>query len=199
MLVGMRRLLFFLLLTVAAAPAFAEAKLVLKDGTVLSGRSVQRKDDLYLLEGEQGAVIPVPVELVQQMQLLEEGTVPTGIVVAKPKTVGGPAWAGKTPPFRDQVAAFGKPGYVPPLPPVDPSWRPTSDWTDEGKGPLAPLHWTVAPFDPTWTPTSAFTKAGDVTNFRPTRWFANPINPVWRPIDSWGDTVWFRPLVAPAE
>jgi hypothetical protein len=194
-----RALLAIVLAGLAWGPALAEAKLVLRDGTVLTGKSVQRKDGLYLLEGEKGSIVPVPAELVAQLQLLDGMRAPSGIEVAKPKTVAGPAWAGTTPPFREQIAAFGAAGYVPPLPPVDPVWRPASDWTEEGKAALLPVRWSVAPMDTSWTPKSAYTKAGDVTGFHPVRWFAPRINPVWTPVDSWGETVWFRPLVAPTE
>lgn len=196
---GMRRLCSILVLLLAAAPALADARLVLKDGTVLSGRSVQRKDDLYLLESSGGSVVPVPAELVAQLQLVDTEGAPTGIEPAKPKSVAGPAWAGTTPPFREQVAAFGKSPYVPPLPAVDPAWRPASDWTEEGKAALMPLRWSYGPLDEAWTPKSAYTKAGDVTNVHPVRWFSPSLNPVWQPIDGWSETVWFRPLVAPSE
>jgi len=194
----MRRLLMLLLTLGFALPALAGARLVLKDGTVLDGKAVQRKDDLYLLETAKGAVVPVPVELVAQLQLVEIEGAPTGIEPARPKSLAGPAWAGTSPPFRDQVAAFGKSPYVPPLPPVDPVWKPASDWTDEGKAALLPVHWSYG-LDASWAPKSAYTKTGDVTNFRPVRWFAQSVNPVWQPVNSWGETVWFRPLVAPAE
>jgi hypothetical protein len=194
----MRRLASILLLTLAAAPVLADAKLVLKDGTVLAGRSVQRKDDLYLLDSGRGSIVPVPAELVAQLQLVESGAAPTGIEPARPKSLAGPAGAGESPPFREQVAAFGKAPYVPPLPPVDPVWKPSSDWTEEGKAALMPLRWSYGPLDAAWTPRSAYTKAGDVTEFHPVRWFSSPVNPLWQPVDSWGETVWFRPLVAPA-
>jgi hypothetical protein len=196
---AMRRLVPFLALLLAAAPALADARLVLKDGTVLAGRSVQRKDDLYLLDSGHGSIVPVPAELVAQLQLVESESAPTGIEPTGPKSLAGPAWAGATPPFREQVAAFGKSPYVAPLPAVDPIWKPATDWTEEGKAALMPVRWSYGPLDAAWTPKSAYTKAGEVSGFHPARWFSSPVNPVWQPIDGWGQTAWFRPLVAPAE
>ena len=56
-----------LVLIVTMVPALAGADLVLHDGEVLEGVSVERKGLLYMLENEDGDVIPVPVELVQQL------------------------------------------------------------------------------------------------------------------------------------
>jgi hypothetical protein len=182
----------FLVVLSIVPPALADAKLVLKDGSVLSGTSVERKDGLFLLARDDGSIVTVPTELVKELRLLD-----TGLTVAKPRALAGPAWAGKSPPFRDQIAAFGKSPYVPTLPPVDSTWRPTSDWSkDKGKGPLAAVRWTVAPMDSTWLPKSGFPEAPEL---RATRWFSAGIDPVWKPHDSWKGTVWFSPLLGPRE
>lgn len=189
----MRRATLALLavLVPAAAPIFADAKLVLSNGAVLSGKSVVRKDDLFLLEWADGSIVTVPAELVKEMQLLEGKEPPTGLTFSSPRSLAGPAWAGKTPPFREQIAAFRARPYVPPLPPVDPVWRPTSGFrSNEGASALAPVRWVAAPIDPAWRPRSGFRgEAG----LRPTRWFTVALDPTWEPRDSWKGTKWFTP------
>jgi hypothetical protein len=189
------------LLLLAPANAYAGAELLLNDGTVLVGASVELRDDYYLLSWDGGSVVPIPVELVKELRLIEApDPAPTGMRVGQPQTLAGPKWAGQTPPFRDQIAAFRREPYVFPPPAVDTTWTPTSSWGEgTGKTQFNPARWRTSPIDPNWTPRSAFRASGDVTEFNPARWYVPSINPVWEPRDAWAPTVWFRPLIAPRE
>ncbi len=168
-----------------AISAFAGAELVLEDGQVLSGKSVERKKDLYFLELSTENVLPVPAELVRELRLTgEDDPAPTGLRPAEAETLVGPPGKIEFPNTAEQLAVLDQgrsrfqAGWL------DPVWRPSSDWTfDPSMNNFNPARWYQAPIDPTWTPSSAFGASGDVTDFNPARWIEAPIDSTWWPTD----------------
>ena len=91
-----------------AGTAFAGAELVLVDGRVLSGVSVERKEDAYHLAGENGAVIAIPAALVREMRLTGgDAPPPTGLTFSRPAVLAG--FDAPPPGRREMLAAFGRP------------------------------------------------------------------------------------------
>jgi hypothetical protein len=66
-------------------PLCAGTELLLFDGTVLDGVSVQRLEGNYLLTTEDGQAITVPVEVVESVRL--RGGTPTGMRTGEPVTL----------------------------------------------------------------------------------------------------------------
>ena len=186
------------ILVLAAVPATAGAKLLLSDGTVLEGASVERKDAFYLLrvEDEDGTeeVVAVPAQLVEQMRLSAgDDPAPTGLRAAKPQTLSGSEDTPDLPKTDEMLFIFGEPARSYARGVVDPRWRPRSDW-DNGlyRNQFNPARWFKAPVDPTFIPKSAYRQSQDVTRFDPARWYSAPLDPVWRPRDGWR---WFESIL----
>ena len=98
-----------LALLLSSLAAQAGAELLLKDGQVLVGRSVERKETLYLLTLESDDLLPIPIELVSGMRLTgDDDPAPTGLEKAEPKTLVGPPEAAELPTRGDQMAVFGE-------------------------------------------------------------------------------------------
>ena len=182
----------FAALALGSSPLRAGADLILEDGKVLEGTSLERsKEGVYLLKLEDGQVVIVPVELVKRIRLTGgemDDAAPTGLRPGPENLAGVPVEPPKT---REQLASFGRAPARFRRATVATEWTPVS-----GLGPdvteFNPVRWFRAPTDFNWTPTSAFTVAGDVTEFNPVRWYRSPTDPIWRPTSGWRTaTVWF--------
>jgi len=185
-------------LALAVTAARAGADLVLLDGRLLEGRSVERKEGAYLLTTSLGNVITVPVELVKEMRLTGgDAAPPTGLVFSTPKTVAGQEM--KAPGRRDQLAAFGRPPALFQGSPMTGRWYPRDAFEGKDATNFNPVKWAKATIDPVWSPLPAFSKTTDVTGFRPARWFRASIDPVWLPRDGFAPREWLPPVVKPRE
>ena len=181
-------------IALAVVPAFAdEVVLVLEDGQELRGVDVERTPEAYVLTLATGEKLSLPASLITEVRLSAEGATkddpprepPTGIEVTEGKELTGAPDDGKTPRIDDQLAAFGddnrsnfRRG------PIDPIWRPTSDWdlsTDVTE--FNPAHWYRAPIDASWTPRSAYDGSYDVFSGKRASWQRSLIDPTWRPTD----------------
>lgn len=191
-------------LVLASLPAAGAAELVLDDGQVLTGESLERKDDLYLLELESGSVLPIPIELVLEIRLtgdddeqaeradvepqeraeLDDDAPASGIEPAEPRTLAGRPGGADLQDRPEQLAVLGPPARFA-RGVIDPVWRPRSDWggreTDVTQ--FNPARWYRPPIDFRWRPTSNYTRATDVTNFDPADWYRPPIDSTWWPTD----------------
>ena len=165
-------------------PAFAAVKVTLRDGRVVEGTEVEREQEFYLLRLESGSVLPLPAELVIQVELdVDEDTAPAGLTLAEPRTLAG--WPGTPdlPVLADQLRVLQ--GSISRFRPniIDPYWKPTSDWsnTPEINNNFNPARWYRPPIDPHWEPTNSLGQ--DVTRFNPVRWYRAPIDSTWWPTD----------------
>jgi hypothetical protein len=193
---------------VALAPALAGAELVLEDGQVLSGTSVERRGDLFHLELASGGVLPIPVELVLELRLTGEepaesesdpDEVPaqpaptaegaedepaSGMRRSEPRTLAGRPGGAELRKPHEQLAVLGPPARFR-RGVFDPVWRPSSDWggpaTDVTQ--FNPARWYRPPIDPRWQPSSDYTRGSDVTQFNPVHWYRPPISSTWWPTD----------------
>lgn len=180
--------LLVLVVLLGTPPAHAGAELILQDGKILSGESVQRKKEgVYLLTTEDGDVLTVPVELVKKLRLTggePEEDVPTGLKVAEPGNLVGPPESFVPPTTREQLAAFGRPPALFRRPAIDSNWRPKNSLGPDVAN-FNPARWYRAPIDPFWKPVSAFQASRDVTSFHPVRWYQPALDSVWRPTSGW--------------
>ena len=191
------------LLVLAALPAPAAVEIVFEDGTEISGSSLEREGDLYLLKLETGETIAFPFELVSLVRLTDEvaGLSEAEESVGLPdlgEELAGEGYAPVRPTApSEQLAAFGRGPAAFRTPPVASSWTPEdslgyrSDVTQ-----FNPSRWFRPAHDPTWGPTSGYEKTSGPPDFNTSRWYRPPVRSVWRPRDGWGSTVWFPPLFA---
>jgi hypothetical protein len=174
----------------AVLPASAGAELVLDDGQVLTGLSVERKDGYYNLELESGSILTLPVLLVVEVRLTgddaPEEEPPTGIRVTGPEVLAGPPEPVRPPRTSEQMQVFREPAARFPRNLIDQGWRPENDWeTDpELTNNFNPATWARGVVDPTWQPQSAYRTSGDVTNFSPARWLRGVVDSTWYPRES---------------
>ena len=182
----------------AASAALAGAELVLKDGTVLSGTDLELKGDVYVLRTSSDAALSIPWQLVSRVRLIgDDVPAPSGIRLSKAQQLAGPPEAPRTPGYREQLAAFGRPPARFPESPIPSRFHPSSDIgeaTDVTE--FNPSRWYQPPIDPIWTPQSAFSRADDRTEFNPARWYRSPVDATWRPVDAFGGTRWFAPVAS---
>jgi hypothetical protein len=179
-----------------AAPALAGAELVLLDGRVLSGTSVERKGDEYLLTGDRGVVTAIPAALVKQMRLTGgDSQPPTGLTYAEPQVLAGTTIEG--PGRREMLEAFGRPPALFKPPSRTQNWLPTDGFEGKGYTEFRPTKWVPSVIDPIWRPPSIFTAENDVTQFRPVKWRPTIVNTNWRPHDGFGETEWFPSVATP--
>ena len=194
----MRALPLCAFLVLAGLPAFAGAELTLKDGTVLSGTDLELKGDVYVLRTSSDAAISIPWQLVRGVRLIgDDLPAPSGIRLTHAQQLAGPKEPPRTPGYREQLGAFGRPPARFPQSPIPSRWHPSSDigeGTDVTE--FNPARWYQAPIDPIFTPQSAFSKADDRTEFNPARWYRAPMDSTWRPVDGFGGTRWFAPVVS---
>jgi hypothetical protein len=192
----LRALSAALLAAAVASPALAGAELVLVDGTVISGTSVERKEDQYLLTGDRGVVTTVPAALVKQMRLTGgDAPPPTGLTFSVPQVLVGEKIEG--PGRREMLAAFGRPPALFQPPSRNQSWVPTDAYAGKDVTEFSPATWAPPVFDPIWRPTSDYTAESDVTQFRPVKWRPTVVNTDWRPRDGFGETEWFPSVATP--
>jgi hypothetical protein len=180
-------------LLIAPLPALAGAELLLKDGQLFVGESVERKGDYMLLRISDDEVFTVPIELVAEMRLTgDDDPDASGIEPAVAETLVGEPGAAHTPDTDEQLAVFEKPAAFRESI-IDPVWRPDTDWPDGDPGnEFHPVDWYDPPINPRWTPRSAFKQSGDVTQFNPVKWYRPAIDSTWRPRDGFGPTIWFN-------
>ena len=179
----------------AAAPAArAGAELVLLDGQVVVGESVERRADTFYLELATGDRLAVPAALVRELRLTGDDDPPiSGLRAAQPQTVAGPPDVPDIPGRAEQVAVLGDAAAPLSRGVVDPIWRPQVTWPlDPATNAFNPARWAAAPIDPYWRPVSVFRSSSDVTQFNPARWYGSPIDPTWSPRDSFRRRIdWF--------
>ena len=95
----MRCAIGWLVLVAVGYPAAAGVKLILEDGQVIEGRSVERKESMYLLTLETENVLPIPALLVAQV----EWTAEDGLTKAEPRTLAGNPAMAKLPTLTEQM------------------------------------------------------------------------------------------------
>ena len=168
----------WLVLVATWHPATAGVKLLLEDGQVIEGRSMERKESMYLLTLETGNVLPIPAPLVAKIEWTEDGLTKT-----EPETLAGDPEAAKLPTLTEQMQVLKASTSVFRPSVINPNWVPVSDWDlDPQRGNnFHPVHWYRPPIDPHWKPTSSLGE--DMSNFNPVRWYRAPIDPTWRPTD----------------
>ena len=77
---------------------------------VLSGTDLELKGDAYVLRTSVDAAIAMPWQLVARVRLIgDDVPAPSGIAHHQGAAAGGPPVAPKTPGYREQLAAFGRP------------------------------------------------------------------------------------------
>lgn len=169
---------------VAAPEPETRVELRLKDGQVLTGTDVRRRQDVYVLSLDGDRKLPVPIGLVAEVKLVTAPRAATGMRKTQGETLPGSGNAGRLPTADElrreleaSAAAFQRNL-------IDPDWRPESDWTlDPKQNDFSPARWSRSPIDPYWRPTPAYTEASDVTNFSPARWSPSILDPAWAPTD----------------
>ena len=188
-------------LALLSLPAWGSAVLVLEDDQRLTGRSVELKDDAYLLEIGPGQFVTIPAGLVKAVNLIaESGEAPTGMNPAKAEILAGPPEAAHIPGREEQIRAFGRPAASFSVSVISPLWQPTDAFANAREAkPLLPTRWYRAPVSSLWQPVSAFTAGGDVTEFSPAHWYKGGFDTIWRPRDSWGTKEWFPPVTSRRE
>ncbi len=178
-----------------AAPALAGAELVLLDGQVLSGVSVERKGDAYQLAGEDGTVMAIPAALVKEMRLTGgDAPPPTGLTFSGSETLAGlevPA-----PGRREMLAAFGRPPALFRPPSGAERWTPRDGFEGKDATRFRPTRWAEPVLDPVWWPASGFRSEGGA-GLRPVRWRPAVVDTTWKPRDGFGPTGWFSSPAAP--
>jgi len=174
-------------------PVWSGAVLVLEDDQRLTGRSVELKDDAYLLELGPGQFVTIPAGLVKAVNLIEEPPLaPTGIKPAKAETLVGPPGAAHLPGRDEQMRSYRRPAAAFRPSVINPFWQPRDAFANAREAkPLLPTRWYRAPISYVWQPVSAYRAAGDVTQFSPAHWYKSGLDPIWTPRDSWGPTEWF--------
>jgi len=183
-----------LALALAVSMARAGAELLLQDGRTLSGSAVRRQGMNYHLTQADGQVLTIPVELVRELRLVEEGPpaprpAPTAMRAEGPEVLAGPPDPVEPPMVEDQLAVLGpKAEFRPGI--FDPIWVPSSDWTlDPAQNDFNPARWFTAPIDPQWTPLSAFDGRVDVFARSHSKWAASLVDSAWWPTE----TTWLTP------
>ncbi len=178
-----------------AGTAFAGAELVLVDGRVLSGVSVERKEDAYHLAGENGAVIAIPAALVREMRLTGgDAPPPTGLTFSRPAVLAG--FDAPPPGRREMLAAFGRPPALFRPPSGTQIWAPRDGFEGKDESGFRPTRWATPVLDPVWRPVSGFGSEGGL-GLRPVIWRPAIVDTTWRPRDGFGPGGWFSPAAAP--
>ncbi len=209
---------FLLLVAATAAPAGVE--IVLQDGRVLKGATLELKDDNYLfeLDGGQGT-LALPAGLVREIRFFDAPEpdafdAATGEPVEPPvdeldrtprNLVVDPADPApdtrrpdpRTPPPAEQVRAFGRPPATFRPGAVDTVWRNEDVLgrnTDATQ--FNPSRWYRPARSSEWSPTSAFDDRSAYPSFNPSRWYRPRTRSTWFPRDAFAPTEWFPPVVS---
>ncbi|GEM_PF-4378048 len=205
----MRRFSLFLVfpwILLLSAPLFAGATLTLQDGQVLKGTDLQRKGSFYILHLATGGFITLPVDVVKEFALTDEGE-PDGAPALKNQATGSPVQrilpdrrteseeetADESPPEtappvlpgrQDMIDPLGKKSSVFRNGVVDPNWTPSSDWDmDTERNNFRPTRWSESPLDPSWNPTSWFSDRPDSFDGRSVHWQRSVVDNGWTPSD----------------
>ncbi len=176
-------------LALAAGAVEAGVELHLQDGQVLRGSEVRRDGDVYLLRGEAGEVLAIPVDLVAEVQLIEdtpppaaEPRAPTALRHAEPETLAGASIS--APERSRQVEALGKPSaFARDI--IDPQWQPKSDWEMDPvkNNNFAPSKWSRSVVESDWKPVSAFDAEEQVLAHSKSTFRDSIIDSTWHPTD----------------
>jgi hypothetical protein len=189
-----------------ALPALAGAELVLQDGQVLKGESIERKGDLYELVLPGGGRLPVPAGLVRQIHLSGDGSAVD--VSIKPAAPPKAKTASKTkPPAKTAKAATPKPaprapGGLTAAPPQTLAGPPGPVRPPELKEQLGVMRNNRSVFAPSvinpgFTPHSDWDLSLGRNEFRPSRWAPSVIDPNWSPRPAYtteSDVTGFNPV-----
>ena len=179
-----------ILLATAAAQA---SSIVLTDGQVINGTSVERKGDAYLVTMDGGNTVSFPAALVKEVKLDAPAPpeAPPGFDYSGPKTLAGPTPAERASQHpRDQLKVLGPPAqWTKDI--IDPTWVPTNAFDPE-KDVLAGSRstWSKSAVDTTWYPTSGLDMKSDVFAKSRSTWTASVVDTTWKPTDGFG----FKPL-----
>ena len=204
---------------VAVTPAPAEVAIVLLDGRVLDGVSLELKDDNYQLElDDERGTLTLPAGLVREIRFFE-GPEPDAFDAA----TGEPAPEAaderdrtprdlaldaedpspdprrpetRTPSPAVQVRAFGRPPAEFRPGAVDTRWRyedVLGRKTDVTQ--FNPARWYRPALSSTWSPSSALDSTSPYPSFSPTRWYRPRTRSTWFPRDGFAATEWFPPVV----
>ena len=199
----------FVTIVGSIAPIFADAELLLTDGTVLKGVEVRLEGGLYLLELDSGEVAAIPAALVRELRLLDVRTTEEGTTVSVASDVARPAsqqdplghfvetrpgWRRGAPqdvagtPWRlhdaqQQTAVFGPPARFQTGLPF--RFKPVHAW-DRSIDVLAGNRstWPRPILDPVWKPSSAFDPGVDVLAASRSTWPSAPLAMSWNPSNS---------------
>jgi hypothetical protein len=177
----------------ASSPECTGASLRLTDGRVLEGREVRRDGDTFLLVLDGDTVVPVPVELVEEVGIdaAPEAAPPPdavpGLTYGEPQTLAG---APVTPPTTEgQLAVLGKPAQFQQN--VVTSGFPPKYWVpDPAQNNFNPSKWAQQPTDPNWQPKSAYDPGKDVLADGRSTWQKAPTDPTWVPQDGFKKKPW---------
>ena len=195
---------WLLLPVLLAAPAvLADAHLVLQDGQVLSGTSVELQDDLYLLTLESGDVLPLPVALVREVH---RSATPKQDDEAEDEIDSLPILETEIVPVqtREQPSAHigvtERPRRLIELPDggrsasnfsqslVDPDFRLSSGYEENSMlGVFDTSFWTDGVLDSNWVDESGFDLPEGVPALRPDRWNKAAQRPFWKPKEGFAD------------
>jgi hypothetical protein len=181
----------------ALSAAIAGVELVLEDGRVIQGADVRREGDAYILELEEGGVVPIPSPFVREVRLLGDAKpaeprreAPTGFVdTPGPQTLAGPTI--EPPRTSDQLAVLGRPSRFS-QGVVDPTWHPESDWDNDPikNNNFAPSKWADGVVDSTWEPESAYDGRKDVLDSGRSTFQEPIVDNSWQPQDGFAKKGW---------
>lgn len=187
----------------AAPAALADAHLVLRDGQVLSGSSVELQGDLYLLSLETGDVLPFPVALVSEVHRSAEANPPAKddeepgeLPILEMEIV--PVQTREVPP--EDIGVVERPRRTIELPDggrgvsefsrslVDPHWMPDSGYSEKPMlGLFDTPFWADGPIDPNWNDESGFELPEGVPAFRLDKWNPASQRSIWKPKEGFAD------------
>lgn len=177
-------------IAIALPAAAEETTLVLQDGQELVGLDLERAEDgSYVLTLGTGAKLSIPALLVVEVRLSaaapEDDAFRSGIVATDARELSGSGGRASTPSIEERLGALGDPeGRRDQSGPVDPTWRPESDWSEETDvSGFNPSRWFRSSMKPKWEPTPAYDAEADVLAPRRYRWRPNLIDNRWGPSD----------------
>ncbi len=200
---------------ITVSQSFAGVEIVLVDGLHLTGVSIERRGDEFLLKTEAGVQVAIPWELIREIQLSGERQIlgkhrggETHGVEARARSVERESSAAKDRPPRvtekEQDSTGGEQSLrrdAPATPPNSLTPTPAEQLAAFGRDPAT---FQRGPITPTWHYDDVLGYESDVTQFRPSRWHRPPVDPTWRYDDELGygsdvtqfnPTRWHRPPI----
>jgi hypothetical protein len=188
----------------ATTVASADAHLVLRDGQVLSGTSLEQEDGLYLLTLESGDVLPLPAALVLEVHRSatraeedpaeQDGPAPLPqlemeLVPAQPRELPS-----------DDIGVPERPRRLIELPDggrsastfsrslIDPAYVLESGYAERPMlGVFDESLWGGGPLDPNWKLDSGWELPEGEPTLHPDRWNKAAQRPFWKPKDGFAD------------